>query len=32
MVEKEVVHAVVDALEAIGCVAILETDLRHARL
>jgi ATP phosphoribosyltransferase len=32
MVEKDAVHAVVDALEAIGCVAILETDLRHARL
>ena len=32
MVEKDAVHRVVDALEAIGCVAILETDLRHARL
>lgn len=32
MVEKESVHAVVDALESIGCVAILEMDLRHARL
>jgi ATP phosphoribosyltransferase len=32
MVEREDVHRVVDALEAIGCVAILETALRHARL
>ena len=32
MVEKDGVHAVVDALEAIGCVAILETDLLQARL
>ncbi len=32
MVEKETVHGVVDALESIGCVAILETDLRSARL
>ena len=32
MVEKESVHTVVDALEGIGCVAILETELRSARL
>jgi ATP phosphoribosyltransferase len=32
MVEKAAVHDVADALEAVGCVAILETDLRHARL
>ncbi len=32
MVEKDTVHGVVDALEALGCVAILETALRHARL
>ena len=32
MVEKDTVHGVVDALESIGCVAILETDLRSARL
>jgi ATP phosphoribosyltransferase len=32
MVDREDVHRVVDALEAIGCVAILETELRHARL
>lgn len=32
MVEREDVHRVVDALEAIGCAAILEMDLRHARL
>ena len=32
MVEKERVHGVIDRLEAIGCVAILETELRHARL
>jgi ATP phosphoribosyltransferase len=32
MVEKSATQRVVDALEAIGCVAILETELRHARL
>ena len=32
MVEKEAVQGVVDALEGLGCVAILETELRHARL
>jgi ATP phosphoribosyltransferase len=32
MVERDEVHRVVDALEALGCVAILETELRHARL
>jgi ATP phosphoribosyltransferase len=32
MVEKADVHNVVDRLEALGCVAILETALRHARL
>jgi len=32
MVEKESVHDVIDALESIGCVAVLETELRHARL
>jgi ATP phosphoribosyltransferase len=32
MVEKDSVHTVVDALQSIGCVAILEMDLRHARL
>ena len=32
MVEKEKIQGVVDALEALGCVAILETELRHARL
>jgi len=32
MVEKTEVHDVVDRLEEIGCVAILETELRHARL
>jgi ATP phosphoribosyltransferase len=32
MVEKDAVHRAVDQLEAIGCVAILETELRHARL
>ena len=32
MVEKEQIQGVVDALERLGCVAILETELRHARL
>ncbi len=32
MVEKNQIQRVVDALEALGCVAILETELRHARL
>lgn len=32
LVEKERTQRVVDALEALGCAAILETELRHARL
>jgi ATP phosphoribosyltransferase len=32
LVEKSETQRVIDALEAIGCVAILETELRHARL
>ena len=32
LVEKTSTQRVIDALEAIGCVAILETELRHARL
>jgi ATP phosphoribosyltransferase len=32
MVEKNEIPRVADALEALGCVAILETELRHARL
>jgi ATP phosphoribosyltransferase len=32
LVEKTTTQSVIDALEAIGCVAILETELRHARL
>lgn len=32
LVEKDSTQGVIDALEAIGCVAILETELRHARL
>ena len=32
LVEKGATQNVIDALEAIGCVAILETELRHARL
>lgn len=32
LVEKASTQRVIDALEAIGCVAILETELRHARL
>jgi len=32
MVEKSEIQRVADALEALGCVAILETELRHARL
>ncbi len=32
LVEKSTTQRVIDALEAIGCVAILETELRHARL
>jgi ATP phosphoribosyltransferase len=32
LVEKTTTQRVIDALEAIGCVAILETSLRHARL
>lgn len=32
LVEKTTTQRVIDELEAIGCVAILETELRHARL
>jgi ATP phosphoribosyltransferase len=32
LVEKSSTQRVIDALEAIGCVAMLETELRHARL
>ena len=32
LVEKATTQRVIDGLEAIGCVAILETELRHARL
>jgi ATP phosphoribosyltransferase len=32
LVEKNTTQRIIDKLEAIGCVAILETDLRHARL
>ena len=32
LVEKSTTQRVIDRLEAVGCVAILETDLRHARL
>ena len=32
LVEKDTTQRVIDKLESIGCVAILETDLRHARL
>ena len=32
LVEKATTQRVIDALEGIGCVAILETELRHARL
>jgi ATP phosphoribosyltransferase len=32
LVEREEVHTVMDRLQALGCVAILETELRHARL
>ncbi|MBJ19956.1 MAG: ATP phosphoribosyltransferase [bacterium] len=32
LVEKSKTQRVIDALEGIGCVAILETELRHARL
>ncbi|MFK7897214.1 MAG: ATP phosphoribosyltransferase [Myxococcota bacterium] len=32
LVEKDSTQSVIDALEGVGCVAILETDLRHARL
>lgn len=32
LVEKSTTQRVIDALEAVGCVAILETELRHARL
>ena len=32
LVEKDTTQRAIDALEAIGCVAILETELRHARL
>ena len=32
LVEKHTTQRVIDALESIGCVAILETELRHARL
>jgi ATP phosphoribosyltransferase len=32
LVEKTTTQSVIDALEGIGCVAILETELRHARL
>jgi ATP phosphoribosyltransferase len=32
LVEKNTTQRVIDELESIGCVAILETELRHARL
>jgi len=32
LVEKSEIQSVVDRLEELGCVAILETELRHARL
>ena len=32
LVERDRVQAAMDELEALGCVAILETELRHARL
>ena len=32
LVEKSEIQSVIDQLEEIGCVAILETELRHARL
>lgn len=32
LVEKSQTQRIIDALESIGCVAILETELRHARL
>ncbi len=32
LIEKKTTQRVIDELEAIGCVAILETELRHARL
>ncbi len=32
LVEKSTTQRVIDALEGLGCVAILETELRHARL
>ena len=32
LVEKSDLQAVIDRLEEIGCVAILETEVRHARL
>jgi ATP phosphoribosyltransferase len=32
LVDKQTTQRVIDALEAIGCVAILETELQHARL
>jgi ATP phosphoribosyltransferase len=32
LVEKTATQGVIDALEGLGCVAILETELRHARL
>lgn len=32
LVEKTTTQRVIDSLEGIGCVAILETELRHARL
>lgn len=32
LVEKKATQRVIDRLEAIGCVAILETELKHARL
>jgi ATP phosphoribosyltransferase len=32
LVEKGAMQRIIDSLEAIGCVAILETELKHARL
>jgi hypothetical protein len=32
LVEKPTTHTVIDALEEIGCPAMLETELRHARI
>jgi hypothetical protein len=32
LVERDQIHGILDQLEEIGCVAILESEVRHTRL